>query len=214
MYGIWDLFCCWFLVLLHYCTVKKNGLQHTRLPCPSQSSGICSNSCSLSQWGHPTISSSVVPFSSCPQSFQIPGSFPMSWVFASGGQSIRASALIPPHEYSGLISFRIIWFDLLAVQGTLKSLIQHHSLKASVLWCSAFFMVQLSHLYVATGKTIALTIQTHEAHLSMEFSSQEYWSGLHFLLWEIFLTRGWNPDLLDFLHWHAGSLPAEPPGKH
>ena len=60
-------------------------------------------------------------------------------------------------EYSGLISFRIDWFDLLAVQGTLKSLLQHHSSKASILWCSAFFMVQLSHPYMATGKTIALT---------------------------------------------------------
>ena len=66
----------------------------------------------------------------------------------------------PSNEYSGLISFRIDWLDLLAVQGILKSLIQHHNLKASVLWCSAFFMVQFSHLYVPAGKTIALTIQT------------------------------------------------------
>ena len=64
------------------------------------------------------------------------------------------------NEYSGLISFRIDWCDLLAVQGTLKSVLQHHSLKSSVLWCSAFFMVQFSHLYMTTGKTIALTIQT------------------------------------------------------
>ena len=63
----------------------------------------------------------------------------------------------PSNEYSRLISFRIDWFDLLAVQGTLKSLFQHHSLKASVLWCSAFFIVQLSHPYMTTGKTIALT---------------------------------------------------------
>ena len=66
----------------------------------------------------------------------------------------------PSNEYSGLISFRIDWFDLLAVQGTLKSLLQHHSSKASILWLSAFFMVQLSHPYMTTGKTIALTIQT------------------------------------------------------
>ena len=66
----------------------------------------------------------------------------------------------PSNEYSGLISFRIDWFDLLAVQGALKSLLQHHSLKASVLWHSAFFMVQLSHLYMTAGKTIALTIWT------------------------------------------------------
>ena len=74
-----------------------------------------------------------------------------SQLFASGGQSIGAS------EYSGLISFRIDWFDLLAVQGTLKSLLQHHNLKALVLQCSVFFMVQLSYPYVTTGKTIALT---------------------------------------------------------
>ena len=66
----------------------------------------------------------------------------------------------PSNEYSGLISFRIDWFDLLTVQETLKSLLQHHSLKALVLWCSPFFMVQLSHLYMTTGKTIALPIQT------------------------------------------------------
>ena len=85
----------------------------------------------------------------------------MSWLFASGGQSIGASAsesVLP--EYSGLISFKIDWFDLLAVQGTLKSLLQHHSLKASILWCSAFLMVHLSHQYMTTGKTIALSIRT------------------------------------------------------
>ena len=80
-------------------------------------------------------------------------SFPKSQLFASGGLCISMS---PSNEYSGLISFRIDWFDLLPVQGTL----QHHSLRASVLWCSAFFMVQLSHLYMTTGKTIALTPQT------------------------------------------------------
>ena len=86
----------------------------------------------------------------------------MSQFFASGGQSIgvSASASVPSNECSGLISFRMDWLDLLAVQGTLKSLLQHHSSKASVLWCSAFFMVQLSHSYMTTGKTIALTRQT------------------------------------------------------
>ena len=88
----------------------------------------------------------------------------MSQLFESGGQSIGASALasvLPMNnEYSGLIPFRIDLFDLLAVQGTLKSLLQHHSSKVSVLWRSAFFMVQLSHPYMTTGKTIALTIQT------------------------------------------------------
>ena len=83
----------------------------------------------------------------------------MSRLFASGGQSIRASAsaISPLNEYSGLISFRIDWFDVLAVQGTLKSLLQHHSSKESILQCSAFFMVQFPHPYMSTGKTIALT---------------------------------------------------------
>ena len=95
---------------------------------------------------HPTTSSSEIPFS-CLQSFPASGSFLMSQLFTS----------CLSNEYSGRISFRIDWFDLLAVQGTLKSLLQHHSSKPSVLWCSAFFMVQLSHPYMITGKTIALT---------------------------------------------------------
>ena len=84
----------------------------------------------------------------------------MSQLFASGDQSVGASASTSCNEHPGLISFRLHWLDLLAVQGTLKSLLQHHSSKASVLWCSAFFIVQLSHPYTITGKTIALTRQT------------------------------------------------------
>ena len=82
----------------------------------------------------------------------------MSKLFAPGGQSIAASA--SASVFPRIISFRIDWFDLLAVQVTLKSLLQHHSLKESVLWCSAFFIVQLSHLYMTTGKIIDLTIQS------------------------------------------------------
>ena len=109
------------------------------------------------QLAHP-----VIPFSSCLQSFPALGSFPVSQFFASAGQSIRASAsalVSPPKDYSRFISFRIDWFDLLALQGTLKNLLQHHSLKASILQHSVFFMVQLSHPYMAIGKIIALTIQ-------------------------------------------------------
>ena len=84
----------------------------------------------------------------------------MSQLFTSGSQKYWGVSISPSNEYSGLISFRTDWFDLLAVQGTLKSLFQHHSLKASILGCLAFFMVQISHLYMTTGKTIALTIQT------------------------------------------------------
>ena len=143
-------------------SLRPHGLQHARLPRPPLSPGVVSDSCLLNWWGHPTISSSVIPFSSCPQSFPASGSFLMSWLFASGGQSVKSFSfsISPSNEYSGLISFRIDWFDLFAVQGTLKSLLQHHSLKASILWCSAFFMVQLSHLYMTTAKTMTLTIQT------------------------------------------------------
>ena len=103
--------------------------------------------------------SSVFPISSCLQSFPASGSFLMSWLFASGGQSIgaSASASVLPMTIQDRFSFRIDWFDPLAIQGTRKSLLQHHSSEASVLWCSAFFMVQLSYPYTTTGKTIALT---------------------------------------------------------
>ena len=117
---------------------------------------VYSNSCPLSWRCHPTISSSVIPFSSCFQSFPASGSIQMSQFFASGGQSFSFS-ISPSNEYSGLISFRMDWLDLLAVQGTLKSFLQHHSSKASILWHSAFFIVQLSHPYMTTGKTITLT---------------------------------------------------------
>ena len=101
------------------------------------------------------------PFFSCPQFSPASGCFPMSWLFASGGQSIRQSFSISPSiECSGLISFKIDWFDLLAFQGILKGLLQHLSLKTSILWNLAFFMVKLPHLYMTTGKTTALTIWT------------------------------------------------------
>ena len=146
--------------LLFSCSVvsdslQPHGLQHARLPCPSPTPGACSDSHPLSWWCYPTVSSSVAPFS-CFQTFPASGSFQMSQLFASGGQSIgvSASAISPSNEYSGLISFRMDWLDLFAVQGILKSLLQHHSSKASILWCSAFFIVQLLHPYMTTGKTI------------------------------------------------------------
>ena len=139
--------------------LQLHGLQHARPPCPSPTPWVYSNSCPLSRWCHPTISSSVVPFSSHLQFFPASGSFPVSQLFASGGQNIGSFSfsISPSNKYSGLISFRMDWLDLLAVQGTLKSLLQHHSSKASILWCSTFFIVQLSHPYMTTGKTIALT---------------------------------------------------------
>ena len=122
------------------------------------SPGACSNSCPLSQWGHPTISSSGIPFSSCPQSLPASGSFPMNWLCHIRWPNYWSFSfsISPCNEYSGLISFRMDWFDLLAVQGTFKSLLQHHSSNTWILWCSAFFMVQLSHPYMTTGETIVL----------------------------------------------------------
>ena len=120
----------------------------------SLSPRVCSNSCPLSQQCHPTISSSVVLFSSCPQSFPASGSFPVSQLFASGGQSFGASPLA---SVLPMNSFRVYWFDLLAAQGPFKSPLQPHSSEGSVFWCSAFFMAQLSRLHLTTGKTIVLT---------------------------------------------------------
>ena len=143
-------------------SLQPHELQHARPPCPSPTPGVHSDSRPLSQWCHPAISFSVVPFSSCPQSLQASESFPNEstlhmrwpkyWSF-----SFR---IIPSKEILGLISFRMDCLDLLAVQGTLKSLLQHHSSKASILWHSAFFTVQVSHPYMSTGKTIALTRRT------------------------------------------------------
>ena len=151
-------------VLFFTCSVVSNslllcGLQHIKISCPSLSPWVCSNSCPLHQWYHGTISSSAAPFSSCLQSFPASGSFPRSQFFTSSGQSIGSFSfsISPSNEYLGLISFRMDWLDLLAVQGTLKSLLQHHSSKASILWRSAFFIVQLSHPYMTTEKNIALT---------------------------------------------------------
>ena len=140
-------------------SLRPHESQHARPPCPSPSPGVHSGSCPSSQWCHPAISSSVVPFSSSPQSLPASESFPMSQLFSWGSQSTGVSALviIPSKEIPGLISFRMDWLDLLAVQGTLKSLLQHRSLKASILWHSAFFTVQLSHPYMTTGKNIAST---------------------------------------------------------
>ena len=143
-------------------SLRPHGRQHARLLCPSPVPGACSNSRPSSQWCHPTIiilyRLLILP----------PSIFPSIRVFSNeSAPHIRwpkywnfSLSISLSNEYSRLISFRIDWFDLLVVQGTLKSLLQHHNSKASVLWRSAFFMVQLSHPYMNTGKTIGLTIQT------------------------------------------------------
>ena len=142
-------------------TLWPHGLQHARPPCPWPTPRACSNSCPSSQWCHPAILSSCHPLfllTSIFTSIRVFSSelalhvmWPKYWSFSF--------SFSPFNEYSGLISLRIDSFDLLAVQGTLKSLLQHHSSKASVLRRSVFLMVQLSHPYMTAGKTIALTVQ-------------------------------------------------------
>ena len=127
---------------------------------------------------------SVTLISSCLQSFPASGSSPLSWLLASGGQSIGFS-ISPSTEYSGLISFRIDWFDLLVVQGTLRNLLQYRNSKASILQCSALFMFHLSHLYMTTGQSCVWLFATlwtvaSQAPLSLGFARQKYWNGLLF----------------------------------
>ena len=141
-------------------SLRPCGLQYCRLPCPSLSPWVCLNSCPLSQWCHPAISSSVTLFSSFSQSYPASGSFPMGRPFVLRWPKYWSFSTSPPNKYLGLISSKIDWFDLLVVQGTLKSLLQCHISKASILQHSAFFMLKLSHLYTTTSKTIALTIGT------------------------------------------------------
>ena len=145
-------------------SLRPHELQHAWPPCPSQTPGVHSNSCPLSRWCHPSshlilccpllLLSSIFP--SIRERFSNESvlyiRWPKYWSFSF--------SISPSSEYSGLISFKIDWLDLLAVQGTLKSLLQHHSSKASILQRSAFFIVQLSHPYMTTGKTIALTRRT------------------------------------------------------
>ena len=140
-------------------SLRRHGLQHARPPFPTPTPGVYPNLCLLIWWCHPTISSSVTPSPPAFNLFQHQGLFkwvktllmrwPKYWNFSFN--------ISPSNEHPGLISFRMDWLDLFAVQGTLKSLIQHHSSKASILGCSGFFTVQLSHPYTTTGKTIALT---------------------------------------------------------
>ena len=151
----------WYSHLFHRSIMSNSlwphGLQHARPPCPSPTPRVYSNSCPLSQWCHPTISSLSSPLLS-------PSIFPSIRGFSNESALCIRWAIYwsfsfnisPYNEHSGLISFRMDWLDLLAVQGTLKSLLQHHNSKASILWSSAFFIVQLSHPYMTTGKNIAL----------------------------------------------------------
>ena len=170
------LFLCWGVVSDYYyiyirsdqisCSVVSDSLwphesQHARPPCPSPTTGVHSDSCPSSQWCHPAISSSVVPFSSCPQSLPASESFPVSQLLAWGGQSTGVSALASflPKNTQGWSPSKWTGWIFLQSKG-FSRLSRTTVLKASILWCSAFFIVQLSHPYMTTGKTIALTRQT------------------------------------------------------
>ena len=156
--------------------LQARGPQHARPPYPSPTPRVYSNSCALSQWCHPAISSSVYLL-------LLPSIFPSIRVFTNESVlHIRwpkywsfSFSLSPSNEYSELISLRMNWLDLLAVQGTFKSLLQHHSSKGSILQCSAFFIVHLSHPYMTTEKTIALTRQTFVGKvMALLFAECEY----------------------------------------
>ena len=136
-------------------SLRPHEPQHASPPCPSPTPGVHPNPCPSSRWCHPTISSSVIPYLFLPSIFPIIRvsssesalciRWPKYWSFSFN--------ISPSNEHPGLISFRMDWLDLLAIQGTLKSLLQHHSSKASILRCSALFIVQLSHPYMTPGKT-------------------------------------------------------------
>ena len=135
-------------------SLRPHGLQNARLPSPSIPR-VCSNSGPSSWWCHQNSSSSVIPLSSCLQSFPASGSFLMSWLFASGGQHIGASSSASVFSMNIQGWFPLGLTGLISLQ--FNSLLQHHSSKASIFWFSSFFMVQLSHPYMTTGKIKALT---------------------------------------------------------
>ena len=143
-----NLWTCMLLLFSHSVvsdSLWPHGLQHTRLPCPSLSPGICVDLCPLSWWYHPTFSSSVSP-SSCTQTFPASESFTVNQTLHQVAKVLELQLQQQPFQWIFRVdSFRIDWFDLLTVQGTLKSLLQHHSSKASVHQYLAFFMVQISH---------------------------------------------------------------------
>ena len=152
-----------------------HGLQHARLSCPSLSPGVCSNSCPLPRWWHLTL---------CRPLLLLPSIFPSIRIFFN--ESVLhmrwpkywsfSPSISPSNEYSGLISLRIDCFDLLTVQRNIKSLLQHHNLKASILQHSAFFMVQYSHPYMTTGKTTALAICTFAGKVMPLLFNMLFWS--------------------------------------
>ena len=175
-------------------SLRPHEPQHTRPPCLSPTPRVHPNPCPLCWWCHPTILSSVVPFSSFPsiRAFSNESTLHMRWPkYWSFSFSI-----IPSNEHPGLISFRMDWLDLLGVQGTLKTLLQHHSLKASILRHSAFFTVQISHPYMTTGKTIALTRWTFVGKIISLLFNMLSWLVITFLPRSKHLLISWLQSLI------------------
>ena len=164
-------------------SLQPHGLQQARPSCPSLSPGVCSSSCPLSWWFYLTISSSATSFFSCLQSFPESGSLPINWLFASGVQNIGASASVFPMNIQGWFPLGLTGLISLIVQGTLKSLLQHHSSKVSILWCSAFIMVQFSHYYADKGL----------CRQSYGFASSPLW------MWKLDHKKGW--ELKNWCFW-------------
>ena len=188
-------------------TLRSHEPQHTRPPCPSPTPRVNPNPCPLSRWYHPTISS-------CLPLLLLPSIFPSIRVL-SNESSLRirwpkywsfSFNIRPSNEHPGLISLRMDGLDLLAVQGTLKSLLQHHSSKASVLLCSAFFIVQLSHPYMTTGKTIALTRWTFFGQVMLGKLGRRKSQIEHELFGKrkVSLTISWLPFIIRLPRWHSG----------
>ena len=160
-------------------SLRPHESQHARPPCPSPTPGVHSNPCASSQWCHPTISSSAVPFSFCLQSFPASGSFQMSQLFTSGGQSIGISASASFFPMNMQDWFHLGWTGWISLlsKGLSRVFSNTTVQKTSILWCSAFFIVQLSHPYMTTGKTKALTRWTSVGKvMSLLFNMLSRWS--------------------------------------
>ena len=153
-------------------SLQPHGLQHGRPPCSLPSPGVCPSSCSFHQWCHPTISLSDALVSFCCQSFPASRTFPMSHLFASDDQNTGVSAsACPSIEYSGLISLKIDLFNLLAVQGTFGSLLQHHSLKATI-WTFWFFKYLFMYLFIWLGQVLVATCRIEGSLPSLQSGSR------------------------------------------
>ena len=152
--------CCWSIVKSCPTPCNPNELQHTRLPCPSPTPGACSNSCPLSHWCHPAISSSDTSFFSCTQSFPVSRSFPMSQLFASGGQrtGALASASVLPMNIQGWFPLGLTLWSPCCPRDSLEVYrLQHHSSKASILQCSAFLLFFLVYYHFSNWYGISLS---------------------------------------------------------